>query len=378
MHDSQRIGSAVPIKKDSTGSRTNREAEKQYGLLMLFNCIIKTSDERKSVAEVLGSQAPYWPQWLSEVEMIERRELAVPLIAGLSSSQRSANVLVVQLMHVCSDQSAQNASRCTSELCNSANKDDRASIQFHKSSVTMVTTNEVSAPFQSWPPNAFWGIHHLSALSDNMHWAITEALRTAAFALQNEITTHKSKTKGANNKDYERDSERANECLKHVQLFRLNSSKDPMATRLATCPLQLGYADMDQWKQSGDCCGRTSGITSLADVLPERCRCGLICLKRRNVGKDVITPPVPEKEWVGVLTHQLKEQALQRFLRGQVFMKACGTLLIDGHKTQHSMVFLDEYPEKTTTRNCRSASLVFHMLRTHGEEQSIAMSTSTG
>ena len=101
---------------------------------------------------------------------------------------------------------------------------------------------------------------------------------------------------------------------------------------------------MDQWKQSGDCCGRTSGITSLADVLPERCRCGLISLKRRNVGKDVITPPVPEKEWVGVLTHQLKEQALQRFLRGQVFMKACGTLLIDGDKTQHSMVFLDKYP----------------------------------
>ena len=179
-----------------------------------------------------------------------------------------------------------------------------------------------------------------------MHCVITEALRTAAFALQNEIATHKSITKGTNSKNYERDSERANECLKHVQLFRLNSSKDPMATRLATCPLQLGYADMDQWEQSEDCCSRTSGITSLADVLPERCRCGLISLKRRNVGKEVITPAVPETEWVGVLTHQLKEQALQRFLRGSVFMKACGTLRIDGHKTQHSMVFLDEYPGK--------------------------------
>ena len=280
--DSQRIGSTVLDKPSSSGNRTNRQFEKQHGLLMLCNCLIKTSDEGKTVADALGNDASYWPRWLSEMEMVERRELAVPLIAGLSSSHRSANVLVVQLMYVCFYLSAQNALRCTLELCNRANKEEGESVQFHKSSVTVVKTNTVSAPFQSWPPNAFWGIHHLCALSDDMHWAITEALRTAAFALQNEIATHKSITKGTNSKNYERDSERANECLKHVQLFRLNSSKDPMATRLATCPLQLGYADMDQRKQSGDCCGRMSGITSLADVLSERCRCGLICLKRRK------------------------------------------------------------------------------------------------
>ena len=148
MHDSQRIGSAVPVDTSSTGGRINRQLEKQHGLLMLFNCIIKKSDERKSVADALGNDASYWPRWLSEMEMIERRELAVPLIAGLSSSHRSANVLVVQLMYVCFCHSARNALPCTLKLCDCAKREEEESVQFNRWSVTVVETSTVSDPFQ--------------------------------------------------------------------------------------------------------------------------------------------------------------------------------------------------------------------------------------
>ena len=190
-----------------------------------------------------------------------------------------------------------------------------------------------------------------------MQWAITQALRNAAVALQEEIAAHKGSAKTTISKQYERDSERAIEVLKRVQLFRLNCNKNLMATRLATCPLQLGYADMDQWNRSRDCCGRPTGITGLADVLKQRCRCGLISLKRRLVAQAVVTPAVPEAEWVGVLTHQLKEQAVQRFFKGSVYMQACGLLKVDGDKAQHSMVFLDQY----SGRQSRPVSVRHHL-----------------
>ena len=116
----------------------------------------------------------------------------------------------------------------------------------------VVKSNIVLAPFQFWPPGESWGIHWLVVFSHDMQWAITQALRNAAVALQEEIAAHKGSAKTTISKQYERDSERAIEVLKHVQLFRLNCNKNLMATRLATCPLQLGYADMDQWNRSRD------------------------------------------------------------------------------------------------------------------------------
>ena len=127
--------------------------------------------------------------------------------------------------------------------------------------------------------------------------------------------------------------------------------------RLGTCPLQLGYADLNQWLQSQDCCGCKTGITGLADVLPERCRCGLLSWKRRSVAQRVITAAIPETEWIGVLTHQLKEQALQRFFQGKVYIHACGVMAADNNQIHTAMVILDTY---TDTQFC-TTSIRYHL-----------------
>ena len=280
---------------------------------MLFNCNIAESSGGRSVYDALGDQAPLWPSWLSDIGMTGRRELAVPLAAGLSAADRTANVLVVQLVHVQFSRFAQQALPRTLQLCNPVYKIGDVLLRFRRSSVGVVMSHTGMDPFQSWPAEESWGIYQLVNFKRDMQSAITQVLRDAAEGLLQEIADHKFKSKTTTRKQYERDSQRAIEVLKHVQLFRLNCSDSVGAMRLATCPLQLGYADLEQWIRAQDYCGRTTGITGLADVLPERCRCGLLSWKLRRVAQRVVTAIVPEAEWVGVLTHQLKEQALQRF-----------------------------------------------------------------
>ena len=98
MQDSQRIGSAVHANSFSTVRRINRHMKKQNGLIMLFNFSIEKSDKRRNVAEALGKRASSWAKKLSDMDIIERRELVVLLIAGLSPPNRTANVLVVQFV----------------------------------------------------------------------------------------------------------------------------------------------------------------------------------------------------------------------------------------------------------------------------------------
>ena len=105
---------------------------------------------------------------------------------------------------------------------------------------------------------------------------------------------------------------------------------------------------MEQWSVSEDCCGNTHGITGLADVLQQRCRCGLLSWKLRQVEGRVVTQVVPESSWIGVLTHQLKEQALQRFFRGSAYMQACGKMEVSGETTKRSFVVLDDPAEGET------------------------------
>ena len=324
---------------------------------MLFNCNIAESSIWKNVYDALGDQAHLWPPWLSDIAMIERRELAVPLTAGLSTADRTANVLVVQLVHVHCTRLAKQALPRTLQLCNPVHKIGDVLPRNRRSSVSVVMSHLDMDPFQSWPAEESWGVYQLVNFDPDMQTAITQALRNAAESLLQEIVNHKFKSKTTTRKPYERDSQRALEVLKHIQLFRLNCSDKISDMRLGTCPLQLGYADLNQWLQSQDCCGCKTGITGLADVLPERCRCGLLSWKRRRVAQRVVTAIVPEAEWVGVLTHQLKEQALQRFFQGKVYIHACGVLAVDDDKVHTAMVILDTYTE---TQFC-TASIRYHL-----------------
>ena len=90
-----RLSCSPPLSK-----KHNSQSGNQHSLLMLFNCNIAESSEWENVYDALGDRAHLWPHWLSDMAMIERRELAVPLTAGLSTADRTANVLVVQLVHV--------------------------------------------------------------------------------------------------------------------------------------------------------------------------------------------------------------------------------------------------------------------------------------
>ena len=148
LQKSQRIGSAVRVRSLSTVSTINRQLERQRGLLMLLNCTIAKSDEGKSVAEALGNKASFWPKWLFHMDMSEKRELAVPLVAGLSPADRAANVLVVQLMHVRVRRFAQDGLPRTLELCNCASKGGGALSHFRRLAVGVVMSDIVLDPFQ--------------------------------------------------------------------------------------------------------------------------------------------------------------------------------------------------------------------------------------
>ena len=58
-----------------------------------------------------------------------------------------------------------------------------------------------------------------------------------------------------NKKLYERETERSNELLKHVQRVKVTMIEGK--SDLTELPLQLGFADVAQWMSSGDSC-RTS------------------------------------------------------------------------------------------------------------------------
>ena len=55
-----------------------------------------------------------------------------------------------------------------------------------------------------------------------------------------------------NKKLYERETERCNELLKHVQRVKVTMLEGK--SDLTELPLQLGFADMAQWMSSGDSC----------------------------------------------------------------------------------------------------------------------------
>ena len=173
-------------RSPSTIRTINRQPGNQHGLLMLFNCNIAESSGGRSVYDALGDQAPLWPSWLSDIGMTGRRELAVPLAAGLSAADRTANVLVVQLVHVHFSRFAQHALPRTLELCNPVDKVGDALLRFRRSSVGVVVSNTDMDPFQSWPAEESWGIYQLVDFRRDMQSAITQALRDAAEALLQE------------------------------------------------------------------------------------------------------------------------------------------------------------------------------------------------
>ena len=88
-----------PCDSFSTVRRIDRQLERQRGLLMLFNCTIAKADEEKSVAEILGNKASFWRKDHFHMDMIRKRELAVPLVDDLRPADRTDNMPVVQLMH---------------------------------------------------------------------------------------------------------------------------------------------------------------------------------------------------------------------------------------------------------------------------------------
>ena len=91
--------------------------------------------------------------------MIERRELAVPLTAGLSTADRTANVLVVQLVHVHCTRLAKQALPRTLQLCNPVHKIGDVLPRFRRSSVSVVMSHTDMDPFQSWPAEESWGVY---------------------------------------------------------------------------------------------------------------------------------------------------------------------------------------------------------------------------
>ena len=122
---------------------------------------------------------------------------------------------------------------------------------------------------------------------------------------------------------YERETERATELLRNVQ--RVKTTMLEERTDLSVLPLQLGFADISQWINSSDSCRTSRSAWRLHDFLGATCNCGLMSWKIRRAGDVCLTGNIPSSEWVPILIHMMKEQVMQRFFRGNVFLDEIGT-----------------------------------------------------
>ena len=175
---------------------------------MLFNCCAPAcalhDPAHTSVDDILGLRPPAWPNFLGELELLGRRELCVPLQPGLAPSVRTANVLVIQLLHV---RESLNCVALSNPLlrCNAVTNPTDSLDGFRRASISSVATGGGLHSFVAWPENVSWSIHQLSGVNSYLRTSVMQGLREAAEALLLEITDHMSGMRATNKKPYERD-----------------------------------------------------------------------------------------------------------------------------------------------------------------------------
>ena len=102
---------------------------------------------------------------------------------------------------------------------------------------------------------------------------------------------------------------------------------------LVKCPIRLGCSDMSEWSRLADpSCDKSA--KRCCDLLEHACTCGKISIRRHKHHATGIGYGIEMKDFKNVLIHNLKEEAMQRFVAGKLEFRLQG-----------SMVFSDESDE---------------------------------
>lgn len=325
-------------------SYCNQAAGSKRSMVLLYNCVLKNPayyrrslSRRESALDALELPVDAWPRALHHGILLDFRELAVPLQPGLSVQDRTANVLVCVLAIVRGNPQLTTG---WSTMCSSVSKPKDALLGFHRSSASVILDDVSDAVFSEFDDAVTLSVDDLARVQD-ISVAILTGLGNAALLSKNDVREHMNSTGRFSVKPYERERERAREMLRNVQRVMNNVKHSPNLVPMVHCPVQLGYTDMRQWASSADDCRTGSAGRGLADLLNTACSCGLVTWKHRCVDGQQLSQDIPMKEWIPVVIHQLKEQVMQRFLRGAVVLDIHGHIQPDGDDVPYSLVEVD-------------------------------------
>eukprot|EP00973_Karenia_brevis_P066040 9178694-Karenia_brevis.AAC.1 len=281
-------------------------------LLVLFNCVLSKvqldnvrSSSGRNVMETLGLNSDTWPHMLKQAMFVEHRELAVMLVPGLTVDTRTANMLICQLV-VCDIPDKWFNRRV--QPCGVAQSGFVAGL--HRCFVHTLCTGVTAGLLRIQPFSGTLGIHNLIGLGP-VAYDVVQGLASVAQAQLSDIKDHQRGKRTFNNKPYERELERAVELLRCLQRYKVTMLDG--SCKSADLPLQLGFADLREWKTVQDPCRSAGKSKQLHDFVQKPCKCGLLTWKLRVAGQQSLTANIDSDEWVFILIHQLKEQVTRKW-----------------------------------------------------------------
>ena len=307
--------------------RKLQSPEFTVALVGLFNCYLSEKQlgcsrrrAGQTVVDALGLDGKQWPAFLNHWRFIDHREMAIPLQPGISLESRSSQSLICQLV-LCE---LKNGWEERKPLLGGAAS--KGPLSGFRRNIVKVFSVPASSTLLRDLARSSLSVDDVMILKEHAADVLSGLACLASSQLQ-EIKEHQqqrfeSTGHRPGKKPYERETERANELLRNVQ--RVKTTILEGRSDLSELPLQLGFADVPQWMNSGDFC-RTSGPNCrLHDFLGSICKCGLMSWKIRRAGDVLLTGDIPSSEWVPILIHMMKEQVMQRFFRGGVFLDEMG------------------------------------------------------
>ena len=271
-------------------------------IVLLYSCNVDRckwwiyGKTRRSIRETLDL-GEEWEHQLLDATFLSAFQIAIPLMPGLTKLDSTASVLKVLVV--------QGQGRSTN--CPLLQAFPVVKNNITRGWMLKVVENEQGYG-DDFKNNHTIGVPDVLKLK--LRPDLLKALYIAASCSIAQVCHYNDKKK------VEREKERAEELLKHLQRAVIGEkvlASPPVS--LSHCPLQLGYSDLFDWRDSKDTCRITS--RNLDALLQSPCLCGLLSWKKRSWAGECMTHVFKPAEFIGVIVHQLKEQVMQRCFLGE-------------------------------------------------------------
>ncbi len=341
-------------------------------LILMWNCVPAYADRPSAyLLEHLGHRRYQWPSNFHNLQIYDLREIVVHLQPGLSIEARTANVMISILALV-----RGNVGLLESEAEKCGVVESRKPTAGLRRSVA-VLVRERCGPHVFWRNNLRYPQSMIDTFLDlrDLYIPLTRAFHKACILHIEEIRQHQRGHRNNAAKHYERNLERAVHCLKHLQRIQHRRDAVGAPVPLVRSPIQLGYCCTEQWLELPDDCKNMSKRRKLADLLATACDCGLVTWKLREVSGQEPPLQILAKDWLAVMTHQLKEQAVQRFMRGNMILDATGEVAQEEETTarkkaeRYTIITLDDQEGLKTRPECVRHHMCFILPLEDGKQQ---------